>query len=46
MLIKPLLTNPDDFEEARKNYETAIDIKNDYIEARYFLAKLLLGGSD
>ena len=27
-----------------KNYETALDIKEDYIEAHYSLAKLLLGG--
>ena len=28
----------------QENYETALDIKEDYIEAHYSLAKLLLGG--
>ena len=39
-----LLTSPDDFEEAKKNYETAIDIDENYTDAHYYLAKLFLGG--
>ena len=39
-----LLTNADDFEEARKNYETAIDINENFIEAHYAMGKLLAGG--
>ena len=39
-----LLTNADDFENARKNYETAIDIDENYTESYYSLGKLLSGG--
>ena len=39
-----LLTNADDFEEARKNYETALDIDEKFAEAHYYLGKLLSGG--
>ena len=39
-----LLSNPDDFEEARKNFETAIDIRPDFIDALYYMGKLLSGG--
>ena len=38
-----LLTNADDFDQAKKNYETAIDINDEYLEAHYYL-KLLMGG--
>ena len=39
-----LLTNPDDFVDARKNFETASDIQPDFVDALYYMGKLQAGG--
>ena len=36
--------DPEDYEKAKKNYLIAIDIKDNYIDAHFYLAKLLIGG--
>ena len=39
-----LLIDPEDYEKAKKNYLTAIDIDDHFSKAYYYLGKLLAGG--
>jgi tetratricopeptide (TPR) repeat protein len=42
--LAKLLIDPEDYEKAKKNYLTAIDIDENYAHAHYYLGKLLAGG--
>ena len=38
------MRHPEEFVEAGKNYEIAIDIRPDFVDALYYFGKLLAGG--